>query len=114
MARKYEYRPGCYAWNLEQCEEELFIAVYVRISPFISPDQQYMVEHYFFERGDGLSDGCVDEVDALCKHHGLEPIEFTETGIDGYALSRDKPMKSQRRRQIRDEFAHTSDEVLAH
>ena len=31
MARKYEYMPGRYAWNLEKCEEEVLIAAYDEI-----------------------------------------------------------------------------------
>ena len=35
MARKYEYRPGHYAWNLEKCEEEMLIAAYEEVCRFI-------------------------------------------------------------------------------
>jgi hypothetical protein len=57
MARKYEYRTGRYAWNLEKCEEELLIAAYDEICCFIPPDQTWKAnfENHFFDHGDGIS-----------------------------------------------------------
>jgi hypothetical protein len=57
MAHEYPYRTGRYAWNLEKCEEEKFIADYVETLP-LSPSGriwQAGLEDRFFERGEGLA-----------------------------------------------------------
>jgi hypothetical protein len=115
MAGKYEYMLGCYAWNLDKCEEEVFIAGYLEISAVIPPGQiwQRRLEYYFFERGEGLAFESLNEVNAVRVHHGLERIEIGETRLGDYALSRDKAMKSQRRCQIRTEFKEANAEVRA-
>ena len=35
MARKYEYAPGYYAWNLTKTEEVVFVGRYEEIKPYI-------------------------------------------------------------------------------
>ena len=80
MAHKYPY-PGGYAWNLEQCEEEIVIAAYVEILRLISPKDTWIrrLNYYFLERGDGLSCEYLDKINAACISCGLEQIEFRET-----------------------------------
>ncbi len=113
MARKYESIPGFYCWSLEKCEEEIVIAALGEIAGLISPGQKWqrMLEDYFFDRGKGLADEALVEINRVRKHHGLETIEIRETAVGDYALSRDEPMKSQRRRQIREELCEASQEV---
>lgn len=115
MGYKYDFRPGCSAWNLEQPEEEIFIAGYVkcRNSCLLTTNQQRRLEYYFFERGKGLSCKDLNEVNAILKRLGLEQVVFRETDPGDYALSRDELMKSQRRSQILEEFTDASPEVLA-
>jgi hypothetical protein len=115
MARKYEYSPGCYAWNPEQCEEVIFITGLGEVSGFIPPDQEWRwtLEYYFFNRGEGLDFGLVDKVNAVRKRRGLDPIEIRETEIGHYVRCEDKPTKSQRRHQIREELTNASDEIIA-
>jgi hypothetical protein len=117
MARKYEYIPGSgiHAWNLEKCEEEIFIAVYVETRDLIPPGETWLrrLEHYFFERGEGLGFDELNEFNAVRNRHGLGRVEFRETDVGDYARSRDKVMKSQRRSQIREEVTDASAEVLA-
>ena len=115
MTYKYEYMTGRCAYNLEKCEEEIFIAGYVETLRFIPSGQiwQRGLEDRFFERGEGLACEYLNEVNTVRMGHGLEQIEFRETALGDYALSRDKLMKSQRRCQIRAEFTVASDEVLA-
>jgi hypothetical protein len=52
MARRYEYRPARYAWNLEKCEEEILIAAFEEICRFIPPDQTWKAdfENHFFDQ----------------------------------------------------------------
>jgi hypothetical protein len=115
MARKYSCVPGRFYWNLEQCEEELFIALYVKTSDAIPRDQEWerRLEHFFFELGKGLGFAELNQLNAALKSRGLDPIEFRETEIGDYARSRDEQMKSQHRKQLREEFAEASPEVLA-
>jgi hypothetical protein len=117
MARKYEYSrvPGRYFWNLEQCEEEIFIALYVEISDVIPRDQEWerRLERFFFDSGKGLGFEELNQLNAVLKFRALEPIEFRETEIDDYARSRDEQMKSQHRKLLREEFAKASPEYLA-
>jgi hypothetical protein len=114
MARKYQYISDRYAWNLEQCEEEIFIAAWVESSNSISPDWRWArnVEHFFFELGKGLSFEALDEFNALRKSQGIEPVTFRETEIGDYARSRDEQAKSQRRKQMREEFTALNSEAL--
>src|SRR5271167_2930659 len=117
MARKYEPVPGsgfC-CWSLEKCEEEIVIGALGEISGLIPLGQKWQrtLEEYFFERGKGLADEALVEVNRVREHHGLEPIQIRETAVGDYALSRDELMKSQRRRQIRKELSEASPEVRA-
>jgi len=117
MARKYEYIPGSgrYAWNLEPCEEEEFIAAYVEVSRFIPPDQMWRMrlEHYFFDQGNGLAHAFLDEVNAVRRRRGLDQIEIRETDIGDYARYAEKSTKSDRRRQLCQELSDAGDKVLA-
>jgi hypothetical protein len=117
MARKYEPVPGSgfYCWSLEECEEEIIVAALAEISGLIPPGQKWQrtLEYHFFERGKGLADEALIEINRVRKHHGLEPIQIRETAVGEYALSRDELMKSLRRRQIREELSEASPEVWA-
>jgi hypothetical protein len=117
MARKYEPVPGSgfYCWSPEKCEEEIVIAALGEISGLIPPGQKWprTLEDYFFERGKGLADETLIEINRVRKHHDLKPIQIRETAVGDYAFSRDELMKAQRRRQIRKELSEASPEVRA-
>ena len=117
MARIYETVPGSgfYCWSLEKCEEEIVIAALSEISGLIPPGQKWQrtLEEYFFERGKGLANEALIEINGLRKQHGLEPVHIRETAVGDYAFSRDELMKAQRRRQIRKELSEASSEVCA-
>ena len=51
MARKYEYVAGRYAWNMEECEEDVLIAAYNEVSPLYTLDAAWKIEfaNHFFE-----------------------------------------------------------------
>ena len=57
MARKFEYKPGGFAWNPEKCEEIVVIAGYDEIARYVPPDQVWKVEfeNHFFGHGNGLA-----------------------------------------------------------
>jgi hypothetical protein len=114
MGRKYEYNTGRHAWSLEQCEEEILIAKYVKIRNSIPPNRQWAdnLEDYFFD-GKGIGFEDLNELNAALKTHGLEPVEFRETEIGDYARRGDEQTKSQHRKQLREEFAKASPGVLA-
>ena len=83
MARKYEYMPGnrIHAWSLEKCEEEIFILAYVETRYLLPPGETWLrrLEHYFFERGEGLGFDELNEFNAARNRHGLGRVEFRET-----------------------------------
>lgn len=117
MARKYEPVPGSgfYCWSLEKCEEEIFIVALGEIAGLIPPSQKWQrtLEYHFFELGKGLADEALIEMNGARKHHGLEPISIRETAVGDYACSRDEAIKSQRRRQTREELREAGPEVRA-
>lgn len=117
MERKYEPVPGSgfHCWSLEKCEEEIFIVALGEIASLIPPGQKWQrtLEYHFFELGKGLADEALIEMNGARKHHGLEPISIRETAVGDYACSRDEAMKSQRRRQTREELREAGPEVRA-
>jgi hypothetical protein len=116
MARKYEYVAGRYAWNMEECEEDVLIAAYNEVSRFIPPDQTWKVEfeNHFFEHGNGVAFGFLDSINAVRRRRGLDVIAIRETDVHDYARSRDKLLKSNRRRRVRDELINSSVHVREH
>jgi hypothetical protein len=92
MARKFEYGPGRYAWNVETCEEEILIAAYGEICQFIPADQTWKVEfkNHFFDHGNGLAVGDLDSINAVRRRRGLNVIEIREMDIYDYARSLDR------------------------
>jgi hypothetical protein len=116
MARKYEARPGWYAWNLEQCEEEILIAAYDEICRFI-PDGQtwkYGFERRFFDHGEGVAVDFVDFINVVRKRRGLPLIVIRETTVYEYGRSPDKSVKSNLRRRIREELSSLSADDRQH
>jgi hypothetical protein len=116
MARKFEYATGHYAWNLETCEEEILIAAYGEICQFISDDQTWKAEfeNHFFDHGNGLAVGHLDSINAVRRRRVLDIIVIRETDIYDYARSRDKLLKSNQRRRIREELKAASVHVRQH
>jgi hypothetical protein len=106
MARKYEYMPGRYAWNLEKCEEEVLIAAYDEICRFVPPDQRWKAdfENHFFDHGNGVAVEFVDAINAVRRRRVLDVITIRETDVYDYARSPDKLLKSNQRRRIREEL----------
>ena len=73
MARKYEYKLGHYAWNLEKCEEEIVIAAYEEVRGFIPADQKWKIhfEIKFFDQGNGISYEEVEAINAVRRRSGI-------------------------------------------
>jgi hypothetical protein len=113
MARKYEIGLGRYAWNLEQCEEEILIAAYDEIYRFIPPQATWKdsFENHFFDHGNGISFEFIDRINAVRRRRGFEEIAFRETDIFDYGRSLDKASKANRRRQVREELKIMSEEA---
>jgi hypothetical protein len=113
MARKFEYGPGRYAWNLETCEEEILIAGYREVCRFIPADHKWKArfEINFFEEGNGVSEDYIEEINAVRRRRGLSLIEIRETGVYDYGRSPDKHLKATQRRQIRDELGNLGEQA---
>src|SRR6516162_5670014 len=109
MAQKFEISGG-YAWNLEQCEEEIVIAAYEEIYRYIPADQtwKYELETHFFEIGDGVAAEFVDSINAVRRRCGLDVIVIRETDVYEYGRSSDKRVKADHRRRIREELKDAS------
>jgi hypothetical protein len=114
MARKYEYVPGRNAWNLKKCEEELLIAGYEEICHFIQPDERWKAafENHFFGRGNGVAFDFLDSINTVRRRQGLEVIVIRETYIYDYGRSPDNLLKSNHRRQVREELKQESGHIL--
>ena len=113
MARKFEYRPEHYAWHLEKCEEELFILAYEEICRFIPADQKWktLFEINFFDQGWGLSFEDLESINSVRRRRGLLDVVVRETGVYEYGRTPDKQMKSNQRRQVREDLKDLSDEM---
>ena len=86
MARRYEYTPGRFAWNLEKCEEEVLIAAYDEVRRFIPPEQTWKAgfENHFFDHGDGVAVEFLDSINAVRRRRALVP---RHRDFDGLILS---------------------------
>jgi hypothetical protein len=113
MARKYEARPGLYAWNLEKCEEIILIAGYEEIAAYIPPGATWKApfEDHLFQHGNGVSFDYLDKVNSERRRRGLEPINFKETDLYDYGRSNDRLQKSEHRRRVRAEIQTASIDV---
>ena len=109
MAQKFEI-PGGYAWNPEQCEEEILIAGYYEIYRNIPHVQtwKYDFETHFFELGDGIAAASVDSINAVRRRCGLDAIVIRETDVYDYGRSCDRRVKADHRRRIREELKDAS------
>jgi hypothetical protein len=113
MARKYEYRPGHYGWALEKSEEDVLIAAYEEIRPYIPPAQIWKVEFesHYYDYGDGVTAEFLDQINATRKRRRLDVITIRETEVYEYARSSDRPFKADRRRRFREEFNSANEKV---
>jgi hypothetical protein len=113
MARKYEYAPGRYAWNLEACEEEVLIAAYDEVRGFIPPDQTWKIdfENRFFDQGNGVAVEFLDSINAVRRRRSLDEIVIRETDVYDYARWPDKLSRSNQRRRIREELNSATEDV---
>ena len=110
MARKFEPRPGDFAWNLERCEEVVMVADYEEIAKFIEPATRWkpLFEMYFYDAGKAVLQKAIDEINGVRRRRGLPCIEFRETDIGDYARTRDDGAKAEQRRRLRDELSSVS------
>src|SRR6266581_2220249 len=116
MARKYEFGPNRFGWNLERCEEILTIAAYNEVARFIPPDRQWVkheFEHIFYEAGKGISGHLIDAINEVRKRKQLEPVVLHETDVGPIARSTDYSGRAEQRRRLRDELAMLNQEKLA-
>lgn len=113
MARKYEYMAGRFAWNLEQCEEEVLIAAYDEICRFVPAGQMWKAEfeNHFFDHGNGVAFDFLDAINAVRRRRGLNVVMIRETDVFDYARTPDKLLRSNHRRRVREELANASMDV---
>ena len=116
MARKFEYGPGRYAWNLETCEEEILIAGYQEIYQYIPSDQTWktLFENRFFDHGNGLSAEFLTAINTVRRRRALELITIRETDVYDYGRSSNKHLKATQRRQVREELSDLGDQPRRH
>jgi hypothetical protein len=113
MGRKYEFASGKYAWNLEKCEEEVLIAGYEEIVPYIPPDQTSVkteFENNFFATGNGVAIFYIDFINTVRKRRGLVPTFIRETQASDYVRSADRGERASNRCQTRQELRDLSED----
>jgi hypothetical protein len=110
MARKWEISEGVFAWNMEESEELYLIAGYEEIKRYITPQAQWAkdFEQHFYHHGNGIAFAFIDQINAERRRRFLPTLEFTETDVLEYGRSTNKLMKSERRRQVREEINSVS------
>lgn len=112
MARKYERKPGHYAWNLEKCEEEIIINGYEEILRFIPSHQTWKVlfEANFYSHGNGIAFEDLEAINLVRRRRGFPVIVIRETDVYEYGRTPDKPLRSKQRLHVKEWFGDATQE----
>src|SRR5438067_1120844 len=107
MARRFEAAPGKFCWNPERCEEILITHAYNQIAPFIPPGATWSrdFEMYWYERGAALADTDLAYINQERRRKKLKPLLLVETDVGEYARERDKSIRAELRRELREQMA---------
>jgi len=116
MARKFETRPGKYAWNPERCEEILIIAAYNEITGFLTPQERWLerdFEYHFYQTGAGIGLHLLTGINKVRKRRNLQPIVLRERACSDYARMNHGRGRGRLRQAHRDELDEAGAEGCA-
>jgi len=110
MARKYEYRPNCFALAMEPCEERLLIASFMDLEgKAFGETWPHDFRYHFFTNGAGVSVFLLKSMNAIRIRQNRPALPFAETDPTNYCLLNDKPLKAQKRQEWLHEYRQLSD-----
>ncbi len=110
MARKYEYRPSCFALAMEPCEERLLIASFMDLEGRAYGETwPHDFRYHFFTHGAGVSTFILNALNAIRTRQSRPALPFSETDPTDYCLLNDKPLKAQKRQEWSHEYRGLTD-----